>query len=76
MGGVNKAQEVLEGLPILPDLAWVTDLHFQLTAPIGARNGFEHSSGEWNILYQYEGSMYRLPASMAEVRLGMQRNFN
>ena len=71
-----NAQDVLEGLPILPDIAWVTDLHHQLTAPIRDRTGFRHSSGEWQILYKYDGVMYRLPANMAEVRLRNQRTFN
>ena len=76
VNGKNPAQEVLENLPILPETAWVTDLHHQLTAPIGERNGFLHSSGDWQILYKYDGKMYRLPASMAEIRLRNQRKFN
>ena len=71
-----NAQDILEGLGILPELAWVTDLHHQLTAPMAERTGFMHSNGEWNLLYKYNGAMYRLPASMAEVRLGKQRNFH
>ena len=76
VNGTNPAQAILENLPILPEIAWVTDLEFQLTAPIGARNGFFHSSGEWQILDKYDGRMHRLPASMAEIRLRNQRNFN
>ena len=73
---MNQAQKILENLPVLPDEAWVTDLEHQLYAPLSERNGFYHTSGEWQILYNYEGRMYRLPASMAEVRLAKQRNFN
>lgn len=73
---MNPAQKVLEDLPILPETAWVTDLHHQLTAPMEERTGFRHSSGEWQLLYKYEGVMYRLPASMAEVRLRNQQTFN
>jgi hypothetical protein len=76
VNGSNKAQRILEALPILPDDAWVTDLRHQLTAPISERNGFFHTSGEWQILYRYEGRMYRLPASMAEVKLHKQNTFN
>ena len=71
-----NAQDVLEGLGILPELAWVTDLYHQLTAPLSERTGFMHSNGEWQLLYKYDGVMYRLPASMAEVRLKKQRTFN
>lgn len=76
VNGSNKAQLILEALPILPEMAWVTDLQHQLTAPISERNGFFHSTGEWQILYNFEGRMYRLPASMAEVRLRNQTRFN
>ena len=76
VNGTKSAQVVLEGLPVLPDEAWVTDLNHQLTAPISERNGFFHSSGEWNVLYSYEGRMYRLPESMGIVRLNKQRQFN
>jgi len=75
-GVPNSAQDVLEALPILPEMAWVTDLAHQLTAPISERNGFRHSSGEWQILYNFENKMYRLPESMALIRLDKQRNFN
>ena len=73
---IPTAQEVLEGLPILSDFVWVTDLYHQLTAPIEERNGFMHSNGEWNILYKHDGRMYRLPASLAEARLKAQKSFN
>jgi hypothetical protein len=76
VNGTNPAQQILESLPILPESVWVTDLYHQLTAPISERNGFYHSSGDWQILYRHDGKMYRLPASMAEVRLGKQRTFN
>jgi hypothetical protein len=76
INGANPAQQILERLPILPEEAWVNDLRHQLTAPIDERNGFFHTSGEWMLLYRYEGRMYRLPASMAEVRLHKQRTFN
>ena len=76
VNGSNMAQMVLENLPVLPDEAWVADLHHQLTAPMSERNGFFHTSGEWNVLYNYEGRMYRLPESMGIVRLDKQRNFN
>lgn len=76
VNGSNQAQLILEGLPVLPEEAWVTDLEHQLTAPISERNGFFHTSGEWQILYNYNGAMYRLPASMAEVKLHKQRTFN
>ena len=73
----GSAQEVLEGLPVLPAGVWVTDLAHQLSAPISERNGFLHSAtNEFNILYRHNDRMYRLPASMAEVRLRSQRNFN
>jgi hypothetical protein len=71
-----SAQEVLEALPILPEDAWVTNLAYQLTAPIGERSGFMHTSGEWQLLYKYNGMMHRLPASMAEIKLRKQRNFS
>ena len=76
VNGSNRAQQVLESLPILPEMAWVTDLHHQLTAPISERNGFFHSTGEWQILYKYDGRMYRLPESMGLIRLDKQRKFN
>ena len=76
VNGTSPAQIVLEGLPILPEGAWVTDLAHQLTAPISERNGFFHSSGEWMILYNYEGRMYRLPESMGIVKLNKQSSFN
>jgi hypothetical protein len=73
---MSKALQILEQLPLLPEEVWVTDLHHQLTAPIEERTGFRHGSGEWNILYKHNGRMYRLPASLAEVKLARQRRFN
>ena len=73
----GSAQEVLEGLPVLPAGVWVTDLAHQLSAPISERNGFMHLvTNEWNILYSHNGAMYRLPSSIAETMLRNQRTFN
>lgn len=63
------AQKILEALPIFPDLLPISSLEGDLRAPEHLRNGFTDSKGEFNFLYKDNGKMYRLPISMAEMRL-------
>jgi len=69
------AQQVLDNLPVLPPGVWITDLHDQLYGPQEGRTGFTHSSGEYQLMYNHEGRMYRLPESMAMQMLLSQKSF-
>lgn len=60
-----KVQRILEGLPVLPAGLYPNDLDLQLARPRRQRNGFEHSTGEWQFIYIYDGKQYRLPESLA-----------
>ncbi len=62
-------QKILEGLPLLPQGLYPDDLAYQLTLPRRQRHGFEHSTGDWNFLYVYDGKQCRLPESLAIVMM-------
>lgn len=65
----QRIQYALEQLPLLPEDMLPKDMLEQIRLPPEKRYGFRHSNGEWNFVYKYNKTIYRLPESVAVARM-------
>lgn len=72
----NMSQTILESLPILPKGLRPANLADQVSRPDGQKQGFRHTTGEWNYLYMFDKRWYRLPESLAIVLLNETHTHN
>ena len=68
MSEVPRVQNILDDLPVLPDVIPISRASVFINQKGDERTGFYHSNGEFNFLIKWDRQMYRVPLSLMERR--------